>query len=103
MPPNVTVTPADHATSVPLDAPITVSSPAGTLTTVTVTKVGGAAVPGQLSGDRHTWTATDGLDPASQYQVTAVASGPGGAHTTTAAIFTHGRVGGRAAADHVDP
>jgi lipoprotein-anchoring transpeptidase ErfK/SrfK len=87
-PPDVTVTPADHATAVPLDAPVTVSSNTGSLTSVTVTKVGGAAVPGQLSGDGRTWQATDGLDPAAQYQVTAVASGAGGTHTTTAAIFS---------------
>ena len=87
-PPEVTVSPADHATGVPLDAPVTVSSTTGSLTTVTVTKVGGTALPGQLSGDGHTWQATDGLDPAAQYQMTAIASGPGGTHTTTAAIFS---------------
>ncbi len=86
--PDVTVTPADHATAVPLDAPVTVSTSTGNLTSVTVTKVGGPAVPGQLSGDAHTWTATDGLDPAAQYQVTALASGAGGTHTSTVAIFT---------------
>ncbi len=88
VPPDVTVTPADHATGVPLDAPVEVSAPTGTLTSVTVTKIGGAAVPGQLSGDGHTWAATDGLDPGAQYQVTAVATGAGGTHTTTAAVFT---------------
>ncbi len=87
-PPDVTVTPADHATGVPLDAPVTVSSSSGSLSTVTVTKVGGAPVPGQLSTDGRTWKATDGLDPAAQYQVNAVASGPGGAHTSTSAVFT---------------
>ena len=87
-PPDVTVTPADHATGVPLDAPVTVSSSTGSLISVTVAKVGGAAVPGTLSGDGHSWKASDGLDPAAQYQVTAIASGPGGTHTTTAAIFT---------------
>src|ERR1022692_2963124 len=87
-PPDVTVTPADHATAVALDAPVTVSSSTGSLTAVAVTKVGGAAVPGQLSTDSRTWTATDGLDPAASYQVTATASGPGGTHTTTAATFS---------------
>ncbi len=87
-PPDVTVMPADHATAVALDAPVTVSSSTGSLTSVGVTKVGGAAVPGQLSTDGRTWTATDGLDPAASYQVTATASGPGGTHTTTAATFS---------------
>ncbi len=85
--PDVTVTPADHATGVTLDAPVTVSSNIGTLTSVTVTKVGGAAVPGAISSDGRTWTASDGLDPAAKYQVTANASGPGGTHTSTAATF----------------
>ncbi len=87
-PPNVTVTPADHSAGVALDAPVTVSSSTGNLTTVTVTKIGGAALPGQYSSDGRTWTATDGLDPAAQYQVAASASGPGGTHTTTAASFS---------------
>ncbi|MDQ6857293.1 MAG: Ig-like domain-containing protein, partial [Candidatus Dormibacteraeota bacterium] len=87
-PPDVTVTPADHATAVPLDAPVSVSSSTGSLTSVTVTKVGGTAVPGQLSADNRTWKATDGLDPAAQYQVTALASGAGGTHTSTAAVFS---------------
>ncbi len=86
-PPDVTVTPADHATAVPLDAPVTVSSSSGSLSSVVVTKVGGGTLPGQISGDGRTWQATDGLDPAAQYQVTAVASGPGGTHTSTAAVF----------------
>jgi Bacterial Ig domain len=77
-PPEVTVTPADHASGVALDAPVTVSSNAGSLTTVAVTRVGGAAVPGQLSTDARTWTATDGLDPGAQYQVTVTAAGAGG-------------------------
>jgi lipoprotein-anchoring transpeptidase ErfK/SrfK len=87
-PPDVTVTPADHATAVPLDAPVTVTSSTGSLTSVAVTKIGGSAVPGLLSSDGKTWKATDGLDPAAQYQVTAVASGPGGTHTSTAAVFS---------------
>ncbi len=86
--PEVTVTPADHATGVPLDAPVTVTTNSGSLTSVVVTRVGGAPVPGQLSGDAHTWTATDGLDPGAQYRVTAIASGPGGSHTSSAAIFS---------------
>jgi lipoprotein-anchoring transpeptidase ErfK/SrfK len=61
-----------------------------------VTKVGGAAVPGQLSADGRTWTATDGLDPGAQYQVTVIAVGAGGTHTSTATSFTTmGTVTGR--------
>ncbi|PZR80924.1 MAG: hypothetical protein DLM65_07040 [Candidatus Aeolococcus gillhamiae] len=85
--PDVTVTPVDHATGVALDAPVTVTSNIGTLTSVSVTKVGGAAVPGAIADDGRTWTASDGLDLAAQYQVTANASGPGGTHTSTAVTF----------------
>jgi lipoprotein-anchoring transpeptidase ErfK/SrfK len=95
-PPEVTVTPADHASGVALDAPVTVSSSAGSLTAVAVNKVGGAPVSGQLSADGRTWTATDGLDPGAQYQVTVAAAGPGGTHTSTATSFsTLGTVTGR--------
>jgi len=87
-PPEVTVTPADHASSVALDTPVTVSSSAGSLTAVVVTKVGGAAVAGQLSADGRTWTATDFLDPGAQYQVTVNAAGLGGTHTSTATSFS---------------
>jgi lipoprotein-anchoring transpeptidase ErfK/SrfK len=95
-PPEVTVTPADHASGVALDAPVTVSSSAGSLTAVTVTKVGGAQVSGQLSPDGRTWSATDGLDPGAQYQVTVTAAGAGGTHTSTATSFsTLGTVTGK--------
>jgi lipoprotein-anchoring transpeptidase ErfK/SrfK len=95
-PPEVTVTPADHASGVALDTPVTVSSSAGNLATVAVGKVGGAAVPGQLSADGRTWTASDGLDPGAQYQVTVIAVGAGGTHTSTATSFsTLGTVTGR--------
>jgi lipoprotein-anchoring transpeptidase ErfK/SrfK len=87
-PPEVTVTPADHSVDVPLDTPVTISSSAGNLTAVTVAEVGGGAVPGQLSANQRTWTATDGLDPGARYQVSVSASGAGGTHTSTAASFT---------------
>jgi lipoprotein-anchoring transpeptidase ErfK/SrfK len=58
--------------------------------------VGGTAVAGQLSPDGRTWTATDGLDPGAQYQVTVIAAGAGGTHTSTATSFsTLGAVSGR--------
>jgi lipoprotein-anchoring transpeptidase ErfK/SrfK len=95
-PPEVTVTPGDRASGVALDTPVTISSSAGNLTTVAVTKLGGAAVPGQLSTDGRTWTATDGLDPGSRYQVTAIAVGAAGTHTSAVTSFsTLGTVAGR--------
>ncbi|MGH7721873.1 MAG: Ig-like domain-containing protein [Candidatus Dormibacteria bacterium] len=95
-PPQVTVTPADHASGVALDTPVSVSSNVGNLTAVAVTRVGGAAVTGQLSADGRTWTASDGLDPGASYRVTVAAAGPGGTHTSTVTSFsTLGTVNGR--------
>src|ERR1035437_1230481 len=82
-PPEVAISPADHAAGVSLDAPVVVTSSAGNLASVVVTKVGsGDAVPGQLSTNRRSWTATDGLDPAARYQVVALAAGADGSHTS---------------------
>jgi lipoprotein-anchoring transpeptidase ErfK/SrfK len=103
-PPEVTVVPADHASGVALDAAVTVSSSVGSLTTVAVTKVGGAALAGQLSTDGRTWTASDGLDPGAQYQVTAVAAGPDGTHTSSMSSFsTLGSVSGRLTTSYTPP
>jgi lipoprotein-anchoring transpeptidase ErfK/SrfK len=87
-PPEVTVTPADHAADVPLDTPVTVSTSGGNLTAVAVTRIGGGAVPGQLSANRRSWIATDGLDPAAGYQVTVTAVGAAETHTSAATTFS---------------
>ena len=87
-PPELTVSPADHATNVPLDAPVTVSSSTGSITTVSVVRQGGGQVPGQVAPDGHTWTATDGLDPAARYTMTVTATGTGGAHTSSTTTFS---------------
>jgi lipoprotein-anchoring transpeptidase ErfK/SrfK len=95
-PPQITITPANHAAGVPLDTPVTVASSDGDLTAVSVTRVGGGAVPGRLSPDGRTWTATDGLDPAASYQVTVTATGVAQTHTNAATEFsTINRVGAR--------
>ena len=104
-PPDVTITPADHATGVPLDQVITVSSTTGSFTSVAVTKVGDSTpVPGALSTDGRTWTASDGLDPASRYQVSATAIGAGGTRTSAQATFaTIATIGGRLLTDSTPP
>jgi lipoprotein-anchoring transpeptidase ErfK/SrfK len=100
-PPDVTIAPADRAADVPLDAPVTVATSRGSLTSVVVTKMGATTpVPGALSSNGRTWTATDGLDPGSRYQVSAVAVGAGGTHTTAQASFgTLSSVAGRLLTD----
>ena len=88
-PPDVAISPSDHTADVPLDAPVTVSSGTGSFTSVAVTKVGDStAVPGALAADGRSWKATDGLDPASTYRVSAVAVGYGGTHTSAASSFS---------------
>jgi lipoprotein-anchoring transpeptidase ErfK/SrfK len=88
-PPDLSINPSDRSTGVPLDAPVKVASGDGTLTAVTVTRTSGtpAPVPGVLSADGKTWTASDGLDPGAKYLVTATAVGYGGTHTTAQAAF----------------
>jgi lipoprotein-anchoring transpeptidase ErfK/SrfK len=87
-PPNVQVTPGDHAADVPLDTPVTVSSSGGNITSVSVTRVGGGTVAGLLSANKRTWTTTDGLDPSARYQVAVTAVGAAETHTSTATSFT---------------
>jgi lipoprotein-anchoring transpeptidase ErfK/SrfK len=101
-PPDVNITPSDHAAGVPLDLPVKVSTVTGNLTAVTVTRTGATPTPvaGALSDDGKSWTATDGLDPAARYLVTATATGSGGTHTTAQASFaTITSVGGRLLTD----
>jgi lipoprotein-anchoring transpeptidase ErfK/SrfK len=70
--------PADGATSVQPDAPVTVSSSAGALASVTVT-AGGSSVAGTLTLDHTKWTSAAGLQPGTTYSVVATVQGPGGA------------------------
>ncbi len=88
-PPDLTITPADRATGVPLDLPVKVASSSGSLSAVAVTRTDSTPtpVPGTLSSDGKSWTATDGLDPSARYLVTATAVGSGGTNTTARAAF----------------
>jgi lipoprotein-anchoring transpeptidase ErfK/SrfK len=79
--------PADGATSVQPDTPVTVSSSQGALTSVTVTS-GGSSVAGNLSSDHTKWTSTDGLQPGANYSVTATVQGPGGVTGQRTASFS---------------
>ncbi|MCF6377248.1 Ig-like domain-containing protein [Nocardioides KLBMP 9356] len=56
------------AAAVPIDGPLTVSAEGGTLDTVQVTSPAGA-VAGDVAGD--TWTASDRLEPGTDYSITA--------------------------------
>ncbi|HEX4579686.1 MAG TPA: Ig-like domain-containing protein [Candidatus Dormibacteraeota bacterium] len=104
-PPDLTITPADRATGVPLDLPVKVSSSNGSLADVVVTRTDGTPtpVPGALSSDGRSWTASDGLDPSARYLVTATAVGSGGTHTTARASFATTAAAGRLLTDSTPP
>ncbi|MEN3269365.1 Ig-like domain-containing protein [Pseudonocardia sp.] len=57
-PPHVRLVPADGATAVAPAAPIRVQATGGTLAGITLTADDGTSIPGTLSRDRRTWTAS---------------------------------------------
>ncbi|MEZ0164023.1 Ig-like domain-containing protein [Kineococcus sp. LSe6-4] len=87
-PPSVTVSPADAATDVRPDAPVSVTVAHGTLTDVTVTAPDGTAVAGALDPAGTTWTSQGPLAVGTAYAVHAVAAGASGASTTHDSTLT---------------
>jgi lipoprotein-anchoring transpeptidase ErfK/SrfK len=81
----VVMDPADGAVDIAPDATITVRAERGTLEKVVLS--GGAPVPGQLSPDRTTWTAT-GLFAGTRYVLSARAEDRHGLSTLTTTTFT---------------
>jgi lipoprotein-anchoring transpeptidase ErfK/SrfK len=81
------VSPADLATDVPPNAPVTVKASSGTLGAVTLADAKGAKVTGQAGPD-GTWGATELLRPSTGYTFTVAATGPDGTETTTTSTFT---------------
>jgi lipoprotein-anchoring transpeptidase ErfK/SrfK len=78
----------NHAGSVAVDTPITVTAENGTLSAVSV-KVGAGnhAVHGALSSDETSWQASELLEPGKAYHVRATAVSTDGSHTTRKASF----------------
>lgn len=79
--------PSNGAKSVQPDAPVTVSSSEGALSSVTVS-AGASTVSGNLSPDHTKWTSTDGLQPGTTYSVAATVQGPGGITAQRTASFS---------------
>jgi lipoprotein-anchoring transpeptidase ErfK/SrfK len=73
----VSVSPAPGAANVPLDAPVTVSTSAGTLIAVQVTDASGGAVPGTLATSGLQWSSTGPLQPTSTFRVLATVANNG--------------------------
>jgi lipoprotein-anchoring transpeptidase ErfK/SrfK len=80
------VLPADRATGVAPNAPVTVKASSGTLGAVTLVDSRGKNVAGQTGSDL-TWTNRELLRPSSTYTLTVAATGPDGTATTTSSTF----------------
>ncbi|MFN2592611.1 MAG: Ig-like domain-containing protein [Candidatus Dormibacteria bacterium] len=88
-PPDVTVTPADKSGPVRLNAPVNVRATGGRLESITVHQEGDpTSLPGRLSANHRTWTASDSLEPNAHYVVEVNATSPGGDRTSSRTTFT---------------
>ena len=61
------------ATDVPVDQVVSVSAQGGTITAVELTSEAGA-LPGEISTDGSSWTASEGLEPGTSYTMTTTAA-----------------------------
>jgi lipoprotein-anchoring transpeptidase ErfK/SrfK len=87
-PPVVTTTPADGAADVAPSTAVTVTAPDATLTGVTLTSTTGKDVPGTVSGDGHTWTASAPVAYGTAYHLAGTATGPGGSTPVSSSFGT---------------
>jgi lipoprotein-anchoring transpeptidase ErfK/SrfK len=81
------VFPADLATGVQPNVPVTVKASSGTVGSVTLVGAKGLKVAGETGPD-GTWTNTELLLPSTAYTLTVAATGPDGTATTTSSTFT---------------
>lgn len=80
------VSPANLATGVLPNAPVTVKASLGTLGAVTLVDAKGGKVQGQAHPD-GTWGTSELLRPSTAYTFTLAATGPDGTATTTSSTF----------------
>jgi len=81
------VVPADLATDVAPNVPVTVKASSGVLGAVTLADAKGQTVGGQAGPD-GVWTSSDLLRPSTVYTLTMASTGPDGTATTTSSTFT---------------
>ena len=81
------MTPADLATGVLPNAPVTVKASSGTVGAVTLVDAKGARIPVKADPD-GSWAATELLRPATAYTLTVEATGLDGTATSTMSTFT---------------
>jgi len=87
--PKLTATVQDGAVGVPVDQPVTVSVQGGVLGSVVMVDESGESVPGDLSPDGLSWTATDPLAYNKRYVIIAESLGLGGVNTRTFKFASH--------------
>ena len=81
------VVPADLATGVAPNVPVTVKASSGVLGAVTLADAKGQTVGGQAGPD-GVWTSSELLRPSTVYTLTMASTGPDGTATTTSSTFT---------------
>ncbi|MBE3073865.1 MAG: L,D-transpeptidase family protein, partial [Actinobacteria bacterium] len=81
------VFPADLATAVAPNAPVTVKASSGVLGAVSLADAKGQTVGGQAGPD-GVWTSSELLRPSTVYTLTMASTGPDGTATTTSSTFT---------------
>jgi lipoprotein-anchoring transpeptidase ErfK/SrfK len=87
-PATVTVQPAAGAQDASPGGVISASVADGALTSVALTNAAGTAVTGQLSADKHTWTATESLGYGRSYTWSGSAVGTDGRTVPISGAFT---------------
>ena len=86
-PARLDVIPADLATDVAPNVPVTVRASSGMLGAVTLVDAKGESVGGKAGPD-GVWTSSDLLRPSTAYTLTMASTGPDGTATTTSSTFT---------------
>ena len=82
------VNPGAGATNVPLDAPVTISDTAGSLTSVKVTSASGTAVAGSTSATTGQWASTGSLVGSTTYSVEVSVTSNGVTASKTSSFTT---------------
>jgi lipoprotein-anchoring transpeptidase ErfK/SrfK len=92
----LTVTPAEGATDVPVSAEIGVQAKGGTVTSVALTDASGAAVAGEMRADGTSWVPASPLKYTTGYKAVVEAKDSGGKATSKTVSFgTMARPGNR--------
>jgi lipoprotein-anchoring transpeptidase ErfK/SrfK len=84
---SIAVVPAQGATSVQPDKPVTVTSTGGKLTAITLKDDDGDKVTGNFNTDKTQWTSGDLLKPGATYTVSGSAEGTDGATVPVSSTF----------------